>query len=241
MSVVKIIKQKTNGGFNNMLKITTYTRQDLESIFNTDRLDSIKRSLERLGYEFTTNGKRGNNLRLTITKTPDAFKMFCINELGISAQADFNILRNFFYYFFCDEEFQQLPVGEMERVMSRDGKGVSRQTISKWIKFLRNKGIIYINEAECLYYVSFTIGDETTVEEITQEQYKLAWRKYWNVRNAGGEWAQAYNAMCKVNGGTVFKKPLIEENVFHTDLIDDLIAVLLDSLEKERKPVKEIV
>ena len=207
----------------------------MESIFNTDRLDSIKRSLERLGYEFTTNGKRGNNFRLTITKTPDAFKMFCINELGISAQSDFTILRNFFYYFFCDEEFQQLPVVEMERVMSREGKGTTRQTISKWIKFLESKDIIYINKDECIYYVSFTIGDQAYVEEIEQKQYREAWRRYWNIRKAGGEWAQAYNAMCKVNGGTVFKKPLIEENAFYTSLTDDLISVLLDSLNKEKE------
>ena len=124
-----------------MLRITTYTREDLMEIFNTTRIDSIKRSLDRLGYKYETAG-RGKTYTLTITETPDPFKMFCINELGISAQSDFTILRTFFYYFFCDEEFQSLPIGEMERILIEEGKPITRKTLSKWIKYLENKAMM---------------------------------------------------------------------------------------------------
>lgn len=214
-----------------MLKITNYTKQDLVEIFNTDRLDSIKRSLDRLGYKYTTNGKKGKNLVLSITETPAAFKMFCINELGIPAQSDFELLRNFFYYFFCDDEFRQLPIVEMERQMKEDGKPICRQTISKWINYLEKKDIIGFS-SECVYYVSFSVEGEHFIEEIPKEKYLEAWRRYWALKKEGCQWHQCFNAMCSVNGGTVFKKPIVEQNGIYNELIDTLIELLLDSLEE---------
>ena len=223
-----------------MLRITTYTREDLMDIFNTTRIDSIKRSLDRLGYKYQTAG-RGNNYTLTITETPDPFKMFCINELGVSAQSDFTILRTFFYYFFCDEEFQSLPVGEMERILIEEGKPITRKTLSKWIKYLENKDIIHFDSSECIYYTTLMIDGKKYIEEITKEEYSNAWKKYWGVRNNGGDWNTAFNAMCKVNGGTVFKKPVIIENAFSTNLISDLIDVIEVSMSKDVPVVKSKV
>lgn len=210
-----------------MLTIATYTKQDLVNEFHTERIDSIKRSLTRLGYEFETNGKNGKNLRLTITKAPNTFKTFCVSELGIPAQSDFRILRDFFYYFFCDEEFQQLPVEEMARVLERDGKAISRQTISKWIQFLENKNIINKSQ-ECLYFATIATDISKEALEITREEYLKAWQVYWNIRREGGSYNEAFNAMCSVNGGAVYKKPMIEENGFYSSLIDSLVELLND-------------
>lgn len=208
-----------------MLKMATYTKEDLINEFHTDRMDSIKRSLDRLGYKYETNKKNGKNLRLTITKLPNMFKVFCISELGIPAQSDFRLLRNFFYYFFCDEEFQQLPIEEMVRIMESEGKKVSRQTISKWIQFLKNKNII--NESqEYLYFTTVKTDISTESLRITREEYLAAWKAYWDIINNGGMYNEALNAMYKVNGGATFKKPIIEENGFYSDLIDSLVELL---------------
>lgn len=212
-----------------MLKITTYTREDLVEIFNTERLDSIKRSLDRLGYRYSTSG-RGAGLRLTITATPDAFKMFCINELGIPAQSDFELLKTFFYYFFCDEEFQSLPETEMERILAKEGKPVSRPTINKWIKFFKEKNYICADTTEYKYFaIVGSEGDKGAVE-ITKEEYLEAWHKYWGVINAGGNYFKAMAAMYKVHGGAVCKKAVITENGFYTEKINDLIDILSESL-----------
>ena len=88
-----------------MLKMATYTKDDLVKEFNTDKMCNITRSLTTMGYEFETNGKRGKNYRLTITKLPNMFKVFCISELGIPAQCDFDTMLYFFYFYFCDDEF----------------------------------------------------------------------------------------------------------------------------------------
>lgn len=214
-----------------MLKIATYTKEDLVEIFNTDRVDSIKRSLDRLGYRYISNGKRGKNLAITITETPDAFKMFCINQLGVPAQSDFELLKTFFYFFFCDEEFQNLPVSEMARVLEKEDEPISRQTISKWIEFLRKKNIICADNSEYVYFATVSYNGHVGSVEITKEEYLKAWKAYWNVRNSGLPYSQAFNAMCKVNGGTVFKKPSIVENGFYTELINDLIDILIEDVE----------
>ena len=208
-----------------MLKMATYTKDDLVKEFNTDKMCNITRSLTTMGYEFETNGKRGKNYRLTITKAPNMFKVFCTSELGIPAQSDFRLLRNFFYYFFCDEEFQQLPIEEMVRIMESEGKKVSRQTISKWIQFLKNKDIITEGQ-EYLYFTTVKTDISTESLRITREEYLAAWKAYWDVINNGGMYHEALNAMYKVNGGATFKKPIIEENGFYSDLIDSLVELL---------------
>ena len=161
---------------------------------------------------------------------PSAFKMFCVNELDIPAQSDFEILKNFFYYFFCDDEFQQLPVAEMERRMKADGKPITRQTIQKWIKYLDNKDIINVN-GDFIYYVTFKIDDKFHTEEIPKERYNEAWKRYWAKRKEGCQWHECYNAMCRVNGGKVFKKRIVENNAFYGDLLDNLIDILIKEIK----------
>lgn len=208
-----------------MLIAGEYTKEELVNEFNTSRIDSIKRSLTRLGYEYETNGRNGKNLRLTITKAPNMFKMFCINELGVPAQSDFRILRDFFYYFFCDEEFQQLPVGEMARIMEEEKKAVSRQTIAKWIQFFKDKSIIY-ESREYLYFATVVTDISTESLQITKEEYTRAWQRYWTVKRNSGDAKTAFDEMKKVNGGVVFKKQKIEENGFYSSLIDSLVELL---------------
>ena len=71
-----------------MLDIRTYTREELITIFKTNRLDSIKAKLKRQGYEFETSG-RAETATVTITKQPLRFRRFCIDELGFAPQTDF--------------------------------------------------------------------------------------------------------------------------------------------------------
>lgn len=204
-----------------------YTKQDLVDVFHTDRMDSIKRSLDRAGYKYETNKKNGKNLRLTITAIPgDPFKTFCVDKLGIPAQSDFRILKTFFYYFFCDEEFQQLPDEEAVRVLEDMNKKMCRQTIAKWRKFLLDKNIVVESNCEYMYFVSFTIEGIVYTEKITRELYLAAIKEYWDVKKSGGSWDECSAAMRKVSGGKVFKKAKIEENGFYNELIDALVKTM---------------
>lgn len=214
-----------------MLRIATYTKEDLVEIFNTDKVCNITRSLERLGYQYITNGKKGKNYQLTITATPDAFKMFCINQLDIPAQSDFHLLKIFFYHFFGDLEFQNLPVSEMERLLKEENKPISRQTISKWIDYLKSKNIIAADKTDYVYYATVSVEGKVGSVEISREDYVRAWKVYWNARNSGRTYSEAFNAMCKVNDGSVYKKPSIVENGFYSELINDLVDILMETFE----------
>ena len=113
----------------------------------------------------------------------------------------------------------------MERVLEAEGKKVSRQTISKWIEFFKSKNII--NESqEYLYFATIKTDISTESLRITKEEYTEAWKRYWNIRREGGSYNEAFNAMCGVNGGVVFKKPMIEENGFYNNLLDSLVELL---------------
>ena len=207
----------------------TYTRQELIDIFGTERLDSIKRSLKRMNIDYTSSGS-GKKFTLTVTAAPDGFKSLCIEKLGIPAQSDFRILKHFFYQYFCDEEFQQLPTTEMERILNEDGKTITRQTIAKWIKLFEEKNLIYKSNMDYTYYVTLTLDDRTSTEEITREEYTRAWKRYWEVKKQFG-YKVAFVEMCKVNGGKVSRKPKILENGFYSELIDALVEVI-ESEEK---------
>lgn len=207
-----------------MLNIKTYTKADLVDLFNTDRLDSIKRTLTRLGYEFTTKGK-GDTYRLTITNTPSPFKMFCIEELGFAASTDFNKLESFLYSYFCDDEIRDLPLAAMERVFSEIADAIERHTLSKWVKQLKSLDLIHTDTTDPIYYVSFTIGDKIYTEEIDEVKYKAAWIAYWNARNTGC-YSDGLSAMSKIAGGKVFKKYRTVDNAIYTDTINRLIEIL---------------
>ena len=204
----------------------TYTKQELVDMFHTDKMCNIKRSVESMGYKWDSNNKRGNNFRVTITAiTIDKFKEICTNKLGIPAQSDFRILKHFFYQYFCDEEFQQLPITEMERILNEDDKTITRQTIAKWIKLFEEKNLIYKSNMDYTYYVTLTLDDRTSTEEITREEYTRAWKRYWEVKKQFG-YKVAFVEMCKVNGGKVSKKPKILENGFYSELIDALVEAI---------------
>lgn len=204
-----------------MLRVgRTYARQELIDMFHTERLDSIKRSLKRMNIEYETSGS-GKKFTLTVTAAPDAFKTICVNELGIPAQSDFYILRNLFYYIFCDEELS-LTDSALETKL-----GTTRQTIRKWIEFFKDKGLLVENAGEYSYYVAI---DKDYVE-ITKEEYLTAWNRYWEVKQETGNPDIAFAAMIQVNGGVVSRAPKREENGFYTELIDALV----EAIESEEK------
>ena len=66
-----------------MLELREYTAKELKEIYNTDRIDWIKRKVSREGYTYTGSG-RGDNYTMLIESLPksvDRFKIYCIEEL----------------------------------------------------------------------------------------------------------------------------------------------------------------
>ena len=203
-----------------MLDAKTYTKKELVELFGTDRLDSIKNKLKRKQYKFTTSG-RGDNFTLTITSLPLQFREFCINELGFAPQSDFQRLKKFLYLFFCDAEFQKLPLVEMEREMDKKEIPVTRQTIQKWIRKLIDNDLIWRSFAEFNYYV---VHSDKKITYIDKETYSESWKKYWEGRQYS--YCEACSGMNSVVKGTPHKVGQIIGNAFGRDKFDRLIEIL---------------
>lgn len=206
-----------------MLKIRTYTRQELIELFKTDRLDSIKGKIKRQGYEYTTDG-RGKTFTLTITKLPLNFRNFCIEELGFAPQTDFKRLKKFLYRFFFDEEFRKLPTTEMVRVLANDFY-ITDDTLNRWIDKLIKLNMICRSNVEFNYYCSVydTFGDKVSIP-IDERTYKDAWSAYYRGREFS--YCEACSNMYAVSGGTPFKVGIILENAFEAWKIDTLKEIL---------------
>ena len=204
-----------------MLDIRTYTREELITIFKTNRLDSIKAKLTRQGYEFEASG-RGETATVTITKQPLRFRRFCIDELGFAPQTDFKKLKRFLYKYMFDDEFRQLPYNGMKDIILQETI-ISNPTITNYVRKIYQNNMIGIGEPN-YYSINKRLG---TYTPITEKQYKEAWRLYWEARNEGAEYHVALSEMCHHVKGYPFKNDKIILNGFETDKIAELEEILL--------------
>lgn len=205
-----------------MLLFKTYKREELIKLFGTNRIDAIKNKLDRNGYIYTTSG-RGNDLTITVSDCTKAFETFCKEELGFAAQTNFEKLKVFLRRLFFDEEFCKLPFAAMQREI-----GISEQTISKWVKHLVDNDLIVLSIGEFNYYLSRRI-DMTNFEtiELTEQEYKDAWKAYWEGREDG--YTISFNRMYYTNGGTPHKRGVMFENAFEMEKLEKLKELLKEN------------
>lgn len=202
-----------------MLCTKTYTRAELVQIYGTSRLDALKKKLDREGYIYITSG-RGNDLTLTITACTKPFNIFCKEVLGFSAQTDFDKLKGFLKRLFFDEAFASLPFAAMQRE-----SGIASQTISKWINHLIEENMIALDMDDCIYYSTRKISkDDFETIFITQQEYKEAWKIYWENRPDG--YCQAVCSMYNHLQGTPHKRAKIIENAFELERLNKLKELL---------------
>lgn len=208
-----------------MLIKKDYTRRELENIFKTTRIDVIKNKLTRQGYKFETSG-RGQDLMLTITELPQRFKSFCIEKLNFEPQTDFYKLKAFFRIALFDDRFIQLPFSEMERQLC-DEIGVSRQTISKWLKHLEKQGLIDIGKNIYNYFLIEKIDGVNKAKEIPREEYAAAWKSYWKNKDKYGA-EMAFRLVQADANGVPYKKGQVGYNAFRLDILTELLEIIIE-------------
>lgn len=212
-----------------MLEIKKYGIAELSEILNSTGKQAIERKLERYGVEYISTG-RGNDRVYDIVKIADPFKVYCITKLGMPAQANFEKIRNLYYYFFCDEGFADLPLIEMAEYMEAEGVGQSRQCVTKWIEYLRQINYIGFTTTDCKYYaIEKTPSKVKICHEITKEEYCKAWTVYHRYKVDEGTYA-AYARMYNMIGGHPYKKPIYYHNAIMYQEIQELIDMILDTL-----------
>lgn len=212
-----------------MIKIGTFSYLELKEILGASNKQAVDRRLKRYGVSFTSSG-RGNNRVYEITEIENPFKLYCITELKISAQSNFDKIRNLFYYFFCVDGFTELPLVEMEKTMRAEGSQMSRQFISRWITYLRHLDYITFSDCVCNYYaISKNKKGERNCRQITHEEYKAALAIYFDNRDKKG-CHYAYVLMYQSIGGHPYKKPIYYENALMQTEIKQLIDMIMDTL-----------
>lgn len=162
-----------------MLEQRDYTRQELVSIYKTERVDAIKKKLSRQGYTFEPKG-RGNNLVISIISLPvgeDAFKRYCVEELGFSPQTSFDKLKVFLYNCLDNEGFIALQHNEMAETMERQGTPITEETVSGYCKAMARLDWFSYSSFDYVYYVFDK--EEQHNKYIDQSEYRELYRNYW--------------------------------------------------------------
>lgn len=207
-----------------MLEKRIYSRQELIKLYKTERLDAIKKKITREGYSYINSG-RGASYTMQIIDIPEeqAFKEYCIKELGFAPQTDFKILKYFLYNFIYDSNFINLQYNEMEEVMKKQGISVCKETISSYYKHLKSIGWIDTSQYEYIYYVYDIVQQHNRYisKELYKEFYKQVYSYY-------GVFYNAENIISKY-GGKPKKRPLSQKNGIYNKQYN----VVKELLEKE--------
>ncbi len=211
-----------------MLELRKYGKPELSAMFGTRNMEGLQRKMERYGIIFEVQG-RGESAVFTIKEITDPFKIYCITELGFDGRTDFKKVRNFFFYFFNDEEFMAMPDEVKEYRMRKQGQDVSRQTIANYIAKLDRKNLIDRNTNNYIYY--FAYGHEQIFAD--RAEYLQAWHEYWNDIRNGVYSYKAIDRMRAKYGGVAKKRPIPEINGIYTAEIEYLNTLVQQSIERE--------
>ena len=213
-----------------MLKIgCEYKKSELTQIFGSKSNQAINRKLDRYGVKFSVAG-RGEQAVYKIQRMDDKFKIFAITELGFDANTDFQKLRNFYFYFFNDEEFQTLPDEMKEARMRENNRDISRQTIAKYLdRLVEHNYIAYLGGDDFVYYFAHK-GKRRTVEK---SEYSRAWREYWSDKESGMDYYTAIYNMIVHYGGVARKQAVPTVNAIYGKKIDEMLSYIEQSIENE--------
>lgn len=210
-----------------MLELRTYTIDEMGSILGVNDRQSIQRKLNRYGVEYSVIG-RGTASEFEIKNIDNEFKLFCILDLGMSANTDFNKFLYFLYYFLNDDDFRWLPDETLEIKMDERNNHISRQTIANYKRVLSNLNL-FAKVGDYVYYFARRnnqiITDETT--------YKKAWCEYWENKDNGLDSREAICIMCTTYGGVAKKQAIMIGNAIYADTINKLNDMVCHAVEKD--------
>lgn len=211
-----------------MLELKAYPKPELSAIFGTQCTEGLQRKMERYGITFEREG-RGERAIYKITEIQNPFKIFCITELGFDGGTDFRKLRNFYYYFFNDEEFMAMPDEVKEYRMMKEGSPVSRQTIANYTRRLEIHDMINRNTTNYIYY----FANKQTQRMVDKAEYLQAWHEYWAEIGNGVPSFDAIWDMREKYGGVARKQAIPEINGIYNEKIEYMLNLIVQSIENE--------
>lgn len=212
-----------------MLEIgCTYSKPELTKMFRTKDMQGLQRKMQRYGIAFSVSG-RGEQANFRIDGLKDPFKVYAVLHLQCDANTDFHKLRNFYYYYFNDEEFMAMPDEVKEHRMRECGKDISRQTIAGYVRKLVQYDMISRNTDTYIYYFAFQHKQIMT----DRAEYRQAWHEYWIDRENG---FSSFDAICRMRtkyGGVARKQAIPAINGIYNQEIEYMLTLIQRSIENE--------
>lgn len=213
-----------------MLETKTYPATELFAIMRTRSKSATDRKLNNYKISYTNEG-RGNRLTYTLTNIPDRFRVYCVFDLNFSPQIDFNKLRDFIFYLLGDDDFNWRPMEMMEEYLRIAGCGMSRQTISGYLRRLERLNLIV--STNLVYYRVYKDFGVQKHEIITKEEYSKAWAVYWNKRKQGYGSRAAFSVMYNAFNGVPRKQRKLEQNALEGETLNMLSELVAESFLSE--------
>lgn len=210
-----------------MLELRTYTIDEIASILEVNDRQGIQRKLNRYGVKYSVSGW-GTRTKFEVKNIADEFKLFCILDLGMSANTNFNKFLYFMYYFLNDEDFRWLPDETLEIKMDERESHISRQTIANYKRIL-SRLELFEKVGDIVYY--FARGHRQIITD--KKTYSKAWREYWEDKANGMDCYQAIGKMIANYGGVARKQAIMEENAIHADIINKINDMVCKTIEKD--------
>ena len=211
------------------LKLRVYCRLELEEIFQTSRTDSIRRSLNRDGYTFECSGW-GKKYKITITALPDPptpFEEFAMREFDCGPRTNFEGMETHFFLLFYHPDYQFLPSNHQTKFLEEHyGITVSDQTLRNWQNKLIDLNWIAKDKEKVRYCLC---RKDETPREMTEEQYKKAWHKYFSLTGKGLDRSSALHMIYEENEGMPRKQVGFTENALKQDELQELRKILENS------------
>lgn len=211
------------------LELRLYCRIELEEIFQTSRTDSIKRSLKREGYSFESSG-RGKSYTITITALPDPptpFEEFARREFDCGPRTNFEGMEAHFFLLFYHPDYQFLPSNHQAKFLQENyGITVSDQCLRNWQKKLIDLNWIAKDKEKVRYCLC---RKDEPPREMTEEQYKKAWHKYFALPGKGLDRSSALHMIFEENEGMPRKQVGFTENALKQAELQELRKILENS------------
>lgn len=205
-----------------------YSKPELSQMFGTRAMQGLKRKMERYGIVFSISGQ-GERANFRIENMKDPFKVYAILHLDCDANTDFRKLRNFYFYYFNDDEFMAMPDEVKEHRMRECGKDISRQTIAGYVQKLVQHDLISRNTDNYIYYFAFQQQQRIT----DRAEYCQAWHEYWIDRDNGFNSVDAICRMYGKYGGVARKQAVPAVNGIYNKEIEYMLTLIQQSIENE--------
>ena len=216
-----------------MLECRTYAASEMCEYLGVKDNSNAKKKLNRYDIVYFLNG-RGKTATFNIVKIREPFKVYCVFDMGFEPHSDFTKLRNFLFFLLGEEEYCWLPDEPLEAYLRSKGFQISRQTITKY-RYRLTVLEYYCNSGDFIYYKVFR--DENDIEhhqQVDEEEYKKAWRLYWDKRN-NEQWdsKQAFAYMYAAFGGVPRKQQTQYKNLMKAKELNYLMSLVSDSILEE--------